>query len=383
LHKPGFVLHFQIFTGNVDIEHSIPTIVESKIRVMHKVLLISHDEKLLLTLQSILKLGGYEVMLVQEGHAGIQQALAFQPQVVICHLRMPVIDGFGVLHAFRKDNFLSTIPFIIYQEQWDSAAFRKAMNLGADDFLVSPFDNEELLGLVSNRIQKQEQLRKAYSHQHKENMSAEIAIKMLIKNRNSIRLAAYETVYKQGGTPRDLYYIKSGKVKTVKSHPDGKELVIGLYRGKDFFGYMALLEETPYLATAITMEETELIVIPKEDAEQLLDNSPEIARRLLVMMAHNLTEKEERLVSLAYNSLRNKVATALIHLRNKYQGDKSVPFKISIPRDELASIAGTATESLIRTLHDFKEEELIHITKGKIQLVNEKTLEQIAHQAIR
>ncbi|RAJ02394.1 CRP-like cAMP-binding protein [Chitinophaga skermanii] len=348
---------------------------------MLTLLLINNDHLATEDMAAVLRLEEYEVLIAGTGELGIELAQENLPSLIICKTGMPGIDAFGVMKAVRKRDALNLVPFVFWSDEWNPHTFRTAMDEGADDFIFPPFNNHNLLTLVKNRIKRsQQQLKKARKLSTEGNTTVTQAIHQLISNRNTIRLAPYETVYKEGGIPRNFYYILSGKVKTVKTHNDGKELVIGLYKKKDFFGYMAILENTHYLATAITMEETELVVIPKEDAIDILEQSPSILNRLILMLANNLTEKEERLVSIAYNSLRNKVASALIHLRDKYKSDDQHPFKISIPRDELASIAGTATESLIRTLHDFKSEKLIQIAKGKIELLHEEKLERIANK---
>jgi CRP-like cAMP-binding protein len=92
------------------------------------------------------------------------------------------------------------------------------------------------------------------------------------------------------------------------------------------------------------------------------------------MLAHNVVEREEQLLNLAYNSLRKRVADALITLQRKYQKGNVEHFSIHISREDLANIAGTATESLIRTLSDFRGEKLIDIKDGNIILLNEKKL---------
>ena len=96
-------------------------------------------------------------------------------------------------------------------------------------------------------------------------------------------------------------------------------------------------------------------------------------KKFIQILAGNITDKENQLLGLAYNSLRKRVADALIMLQKKF-GEGKVPFSIHISREDLANIAGTATESLIRTLSDFKSEKLIDIKDGNIVLINEKKL---------
>ena len=177
-----------------------------------------------------------------------------------------------------------------------------------------------------------------------------------------------QIIYQEGNRPSRLYYVQKGKVKTYKTNEDGKDLVIGLYNEGDYLGYVALLEGTCYNETAESIEETELVIIPREDFEKLINTSHDVMRKFITLLAHNVAEKEEKLLGLAYNSLRKKVAEALLALHKKYHTP------IDISRENLATIAGTATESLIRTLSDFKAEGLVNIKGGTITLLNEKKL---------
>ena len=126
-----------------------------------------------------------------------------------------------------------------------------------------------------------------------------------------------------------------------------------------------------------TMEDSELVYIPKKDFEELINSSPDTAKKFIGLLAKNLVEKEKQLLGIAYNTLRTKVAEALVSLQKKYHVNKSEPYLIDISRDDLATIAGTATESLIRTLSDFKNENLIDIKSGKVIIENEKKLENL------
>ena len=132
-----------------------------------------------------------------------------------------------------------------------------------------------------------------------------------------------------------------------------------------------------FRSNAEAMEDTELAVIPREDFMELINNYPQALKRFVQLLASDLTRNEERLLNMAYNSLRRKVADALLALQAKYKVDANEPFSIDISRESLASISGTATESLIRTLSDFKQEKLIEIKDGRIYIVNSIKLERM------
>ncbi|MBO9732587.1 MAG: cyclic nucleotide-binding domain-containing protein [Chitinophaga sp.] len=346
---------------------------------MQKILLIGNLQQLQENIGELLLLNHYNVIQAADGKTGIMAAQAQHPDMILCEMSMNGIDGLGVLGTLRKDPSMERVPVIFLGDKYNARLFRTAMNLGADDYLISPFSNNDLLLTVESRLQRY-QYQAAASGPAK--ATDEHDLKKLIRefteNRNTMRVAAHETVYKEGGTPRYLYYIREGKVKTVKTHEDGKDLVIGLYKKGDFFGYVALLEETPYKATAVVMEDAEIVLIPRKDAEEIFNRTPYIVTRFVRMLAQNVTEKEERLLGIAYDTLRKKVASALVHLRNKYQVTNTRNFVINISREELATVAGTATESLIRTLSDFKNEKLISIRNGSITILEAEKLEDIA-----
>ena len=205
------------------------------------------------------------------------------------------------------------------------------------------------------------------------------ALQSLTDNRNINVYKKKQAIYTQGNHPNRLYYVLKGKVKTFKRNDDGKELVTDLFSPGDFLGYIALMEETVYKDTAEALEETELAIIPKEEFEELLNNNKEAAKKFINLLAKNISAKENQLLGLAYNSLRKKVAEALILLQRKYQQDIEDNFVIDISRESLATIAGTATESLIRTLSDFRNEKMIDIKDGSIVIVNQKKLKLLVN----
>jgi CRP-like cAMP-binding protein len=176
-----------------------------------------------------------------------------------------------------------------------------------------------------------------------------------------------------------MYFIQKGKVKTYKTNDDGKELVTKLYKEGDFFGYMAMLENTTYKETAEALEDTEVAIIPREDFDKLMSSNVEVVRKFVCLLANDITEKEQQLLSMAYNSLRKKVADALIAIEKKYRGEKE-EFIINISRGSLANIAGAAKESLVRVLSDFKDEGLIEIiSQGDIIIRDSKKLQNLAN----
>ena len=324
-------------------------------------------------------------MVAENGKIGVEMAMEFSPDLIICDIMMPVLDGYGVLHAVHKNESIKNTPFIFLTAKTERSDFRKGMELGADDFVTKPFSGTELLNAVDSRLNKIDLLKKELSSgsefaQHLMTVSEDRnALQSLTDNRNINVYKKKQAIYTQGNHPNRLYYVLKGKVKTFKRNDDGKELVTDLFSPGDFLGYIALMEETVYKDTAEALEETELAIIPKEEFEELLNNNKEAAKKFINLLAKNISAKENQLLGLAYNSLRKKVAEALILLQRKYQQDIEDNFVIDISRESLATIAGTATESLIRTLSDFRNEKMIDIKDGSIVIVNQKKLKLLVN----
>lgn len=349
---------------------------------MKKILLIDDSNDLRENTAEILELANYKVFTAENGKVGVEAALREDPDLIICDIMMPELDGFGVLHLLQRNPATRNKPFIFLTAKTEHKDLRKGMESGADDYITKPFSGIELLTAVESRLKKIELIENQFKGDMDElqeliRISSGDALKELTEACIINNYRKKERIYSEGSRPASLYYIEKGKIKTFKTNDNGKELVIGLYNKNDFLGYIALLEQTNYQDTAVAMEDTELTVIPKEDFELLINNNRDVSRKFIQLLANNISEKEEQLLGMAYNSLRKKVADALITLNKKYNPGNEETLPISITRDGLASIAGTATESLIRTLGDFKNEKLISIDESVITILNAKKLENL------
>ena len=348
-------------------------------------MLIEDNEDIRNNTAEILELSNYRVIEAENGKIGVEQALEHRPDLIVCDIMMPVLDGYGVLHAIHKNESIKNTPFIFLSARSERNDFRKGMELGADDYISKPFSATELLDAVDSRLKKIDLLKEELSpgleglQYLMQSSFGKDVLQSFTEDRNINRYKRKETIYSEGNHPNRLYFVLKGKVKVYKRNEDGKELVTDLYSPGEFLGYVALIEGTVYQDTAEAMEEAELAIIPREDFEQLLNNNKEVAHKFICLLANNVSEKEKHLLGLAYNSLRKKVADALGVLQKKYGQNKEEQFVININRESLASIAGTATESLIRTLTDFRNEGLIDIKDGSITILNQKKLEQLAN----
>lgn len=348
---------------------------------MKKILLIEDNDDVRNNTAEILELSNYKVITAANGKTGVEKAVEHKPDLIICDIMMPVLDGYGVLHAVHKNESIKNTPFIFLSAKAERGDFRKGMELGADDYITKPFNGTELLNAVESRLKKNELLKHeplTANELLQGESNASFGKDLLLQfteGRNINKYKSKQIIYSEGNHPNRLYYVLKGKVKAYKTNEDGKELVTDLYSTGDFLGHIALLEQTNYKDTAKALEATELAVIPREDFDELVGNNPQVMGKFILLLAKNISEKETHLLGIAYNSLRKKVAEALILLNNKYCDKNNEEFVIDLSRESLASIAGTAKESLIRTLSDFKNEHLIEIKKdGSIIILNQQKL---------
>lgn len=346
---------------------------------MKKILLIEDNPEIRENTSEILSLAGYDVSTAENGKIGVDIAQKTKPDLIICDIMMPELDGYGVLHILNKNEETSAIPFIFLTAKTEKTDIRKGMTLGADDYLTKPFDDTDLLNAIETRLRKHELRSKQYDNTQSGLdhfiLDAQKALNLtdLCKDKKVKTFKKKAELFTEGDSPSMIYFVKSGNVKTFKSHPDGKELITNLYKAGDFFGFEPLLENSPYRDTAVALEDTEAILIPKNDFLILLNSQADVSASFISLLCRKVSAKESQLVNLAYNSVRQRTAEALLKVSELTEGKE----KISISREDLAKIVGTASESVIRVLSDFKDEGLIEIEAGKIKVVNRAKLEKV------
>jgi CRP-like cAMP-binding protein len=350
---------------------------------MKTILLIEDNHDVRENTTEILELANYKVIQAENGKIGVELANLHKPDLIICDIMMPVLDGYGVIHLLSKNVETSSIPFIFLTAKGERNDFRKGMEMGADDYITKPFDDVELLRAVESRLRKTELLKAEFSknveglNKFFEDVKEIDELKDLSKDRRIKQIKKKEVIYSEGMNPNYLYFLSKGKVKTFKSHEYGKELIVALYKEGDFFGHIALLEEQPYTESAEALEDSEICIIPKEDFHALIYNNMAVMKKFVKMLSDEILDKEQQLVNLAYSSVRKRVANALVSLFDRYNSEQKTKFNITFTREDLANVVGTATESLIRTLSEFKNDGLVEIKGSNITILNYDKLKKM------
>jgi len=350
---------------------------------MKHILLIEDNPDVRENTAEILELAGYQVTTASNGKEGVERATSVRPDLIICDIMMPELDGYGVLHLLGRNESTTGIPFIFLTAKTERSDMRRGMEMGADDYITKPFDDIELLNAVESRLKKAEKMRKEIQPTREgitgllrdihgiEDISS-------ISGRQQVRqLHKKDIIYSEGDSASGLYLLTRGKAKIYKSHELGKDLILRMLHQGDFFGYLALLEGGAQHETAEALEDGEVVIFPKEDFFTLLEHSPVVMQQIIRMLSGNISDERERLLLLAYSSVRKRTAEALLRLRLRFHDGSDKPFSMAIAREDLANMVGTATESLIRTLSDFREEGLVAVQGSTITLLEVAKLERM------
>ena len=247
---------------------------------MKKILLIEDNPEVSENTSEIMELAGYEVVSAPNGKIGVDLAQKEKPDLIICDIMMPELDGYGVLHILSKKPEVSNIPFIFLTAKTEKTDIRKGMNLGADDYLTKPFDDTDLLNAIEARLRKASMQQKLYENTAEgldnfiQDAKNVLNLKDLCVDKKIKSLKKKAEVFAEGDVPSSIFFIKSGSVKVFKSHPDGKELITNIYNANDFFGFEPILEGNAYQESAVAMQDSEIITIPKHDFITLASEPP-------------------------------------------------------------------------------------------------------------
>jgi CRP/FNR family cyclic AMP-dependent transcriptional regulator len=351
---------------------------------MKKILIIEDNLEVRENTAEIVELSNYEVITAENGKVGVELALKEKPDLIVCDIMMPVLDGYGVYHLLSKHKETASIPFIFLTAKSEKSDFRKGMEMGADDYITKPFDGIELLNAIEVRLKKTALLKEQYGgpealNEFLNDVQKTGKVQLASDERDVYSYTKKHVVYKEGQRPRSVYYVVSGKVKISRTNEDGKDFITSIHGPGEYFGYTSILEDQNYNEEAQVLEDSKIMLIPRDDFMQLLTNDMQIAQAFIKIITQNIVEKEQSLLNLAYSSLRKKVAFGLVQLLEKYKQEDGKQGMLNLSRENMAQSIGIATESLIRTLGDFKDEKLIDIQTGKVIIVDEKKLRNLPY----
>lgn len=208
------------------------------------------------------------------------------------------------------------------------------------------------------------------------NILSEEDYQLLIAHQSEQKYQKGDVIFREGAVPSGIFLVKSGKVKKYKVDQIGKEQIIYVANQGELIGYHAVLAEERYPDSASALEASALSFIPKEDFFEVIHRSPGFSQRLLKALSHEFTVLANSITVIAQRTAPERLAIALIVLREKYKNDQSAEHEIvlNISRTDLANIAGIAQENVIRLLKEFKAEGILETEGRKIIIKDIKLL---------
>nr|WP_315421621.1 helix-turn-helix domain-containing protein [uncultured Pedobacter sp.] len=347
-----------------------------------KILIILKDSGLRSKISDILLFSKYVVELTDSGKQAMEIVKSHRVDLIICGIELYGIDGYGVVRMLNKFVDTAGIGLIMLLETGDQAALRRAMEIGADGYLSTSFDDAELLNQVEVRLKKKRFQQELFLKQHFQERS-------MIKSSNEMfwldekldRLKARffrknQTIYYQGEYHSGLYYLVSGNVKTFISDSSGNLLITDIYGPGEYFGLQDFALGSHAFHTSKAISDAEIIAIPLKDVNELIVEYPDILRVFVKKLAKSVRDMEEKAMALAHASVRERVAAAIIRLakQGKNSSDK---IRVSLPRTDLANIVGIASETLSRILSDFARDGLIEKDANDILLNSIEKLRKV------
>ena len=205
----------------------------------------------------------------------------------------------------------------------------------------------------------------------------ELGVNIFPEHKTRKKLRKKDLLYLEGDSPNYLYHIISGKIKVFKSNEIGKEFITDIFKEGDFLGYLALLEESEHKEFAMAIEDSEIELIPKEDFFELLHSNHSVALQFINLLSRSVSEAEEKLIQLAYNSARKRVAEAIIFVSNKYQKEGENELSFALLRENISALSGISPESVSRNLSDFRDMGIIETNNGMLKIIDFNKLQRL------
>ncbi len=339
------------------------------------IVLIDDQEEMRENIKEILELDGYTVFEAANGKDGVRLIRKTRPELIICDIMMPELDGYGVLKIISQDEELSGTPFIFLTAKNDLSDFRAGMNMGADDYLTKPFTDLELIEAIDTRLTRFNKMVSKNSESSKVQIEDAYQWKPIHFHKN-------EVIFRAGSYSERIYQIKKGQVKLTKQNIEGKTLITEIIQEGDYFGHINVIAEKPYSTTAIALTNIELSYLTKSEFQCYLVKDKLFCKRISKELANHVRTAENQLLSMAFSSVRKRVIESLLTLNKQFNPKQNSTYKISIQRNEIAAISGTVKETAIRCLKDLEQEGFITLHSRSIQINDIQSLSNLCKKKV-
>ncbi|NOT36031.1 MAG: response regulator [Saprospiraceae bacterium] len=335
----------------------------------YKILVVEDNTEMRENIMEILEISNYEVIGAEDGILGIQAARDFKPDLIVSDVMMPNLDGLGMLKILQQDEALSSTPLIFLSAKTEKDDFRKGMNLGAEDYIVKPFESKDLLEVIEKKLIKYTNLRSQSPTRRLRGVFNESALlknttlNRIIESIPASDIGKNSLLWKPDSHNNTVYFLESGIVKEYINSVAGKDFIINFFIGPAIIGIEKIYQQKHETYAEIS-EHAKIISIPKSSIEELLEQEN------LLISYHEFTQHlmgnlQERLSINSYGNVREKVCYHLAQLHQLFKGEF-----IHLSREDLACYCGMAKETLIRMLTELKNDKLIQLTSEGIKVLN-------------
>ena len=342
----------------------------------HKILVIEDNHEMRENISEILELAGYEAVTAEDGIKGVQAARTEAPDLILCDIMMPNLDGFGVLKIKNQDEGIKDIPLIFLTAKAEKEDFRRGMNLGAEDYLMKPFEDSDLLQVIESKLAKYSRMGNGF---RVKKLSSLIRFEEF-KNLPQVKELIASTPAKEYGKKSILWtyeeniathmWLEEGLVKESLDTVGFKEIIIDFVNEGNFIDNSYLFKSA-YRSRCETVESCKIKFIPRQKLETIIIQE----NMMQALLEHCLSQYHDisrRLAVNSFGNVREKLAYHLIILHHTFRESS-----IRLSREDLSSFCGMAKETLIRTLTELKDEGLIESDSKSLRVLNLKKLEQI------
>lgn len=188
-----------------------------------------------------------------------------------------------------------------------------------------------------------------------------------------------QVIFNEGNKPVGMFCVNKGKIKVFQTGEEGKEQIVRLAKEGDILGYRSLISGDPYSATATVLEDATVCFIPKTRFFDFLKSNSDLSEKMMQLLSHDLKDAEKKLTAIAQKPVRERVAEAIIMLYEFYGEDKDGAINSAVSREDIANIVGTATETTIRIISEFKSLNIIDTVGRKLKIIDREKLIKAAH----
>lgn len=346
-----------------------------------KILLIDDDPAAMKLTTWILELAGYIVVSAANEDEAICLLQQECPDLVLCDMTMSGLSGYSVLRWLMNSPLVRKTSFIFLTPCNDRCELRKAMQMGADDYIVKPFLASDLLSSIDTRIKKKKGSMNPAPDQgivplHQSRSVIEEFYKMMSAVGKSVNYEKDTPIFNEGEINCKVLLVTSGSIKKYKINEMGKSIVTGIYTGGDVACNKSFSEKYNN-NSMVAIERTEGMLASWPEVQTGFSENIKAATGYSILLSRKIPRIDKQLISVAFSGVRKRIAEALLRLENIYYSRAGVS-RIPLPLADLAYITGMTSESAYRVLSAFEKEGLIQKDhKGNIVIISPEHLQNL------